>query len=669
MNNLYQKSKNAVDKVFFHFWKKIIKRYANNSFSRIWVFLFDIVMVLVAFWFSRLVFRTMAIPGRQPLHVLAYLFILVGVYSISFLSFNTFKGMLRYSGFGDIRRILLSSVISLCLLCGSRFILFLRYEKGADLFFPQYAEIIHEVLMIFFVLVISRLTVRRLFSEYTTPKKGNGKKKALVFGAGSGGVLTYNLITNDKESEYEIVAFVDDNFKKAGSEIQGVPVMLPSKVMRESYIRRHKIEVLIIAIPSLGVDVKNKLADQALALNLKVKIIPHVYELIEGHMKSEQIKDIQIEDLLGRDPIVLENEAIATELRGKSVLVTGAAGSIGSEIVRQVMNYEPSKLVVLDMGESPIYDIQFELCSKYPDERDKLFFEVADVRDAVRMDEIFSHYRPEVVFHAAAYKHVPLMEESPYEAVRTNVFGTRLVADLSIRYHVRKMVMISTDKAVNPTNVMGATKRIAEIYVQSRRSETQFVTTRFGNVLGSNGSVVPLFKKQLENGGPLTVTDKRITRYFMTIPEACNLVLQAATIANGGEIFVFDMGKPVRIYDLACKIIRLSGRDDVKIKEVGLRPGEKLYEELLATKEDTMPTVHGKIFRAKVRPQDPEKVDAAFEALGQALLSSDEFALVAQMKAIVPEFKSNNSRFTVLDKPAQQEEPVQNETKNNNEYE
>ncbi|MBO4773285.1 MAG: polysaccharide biosynthesis protein, partial [Bacteroidales bacterium] len=370
----------------------------------------------------------------------------------------------------------------------------------------------------------------------------------------------YNLITNDKESEYEIVAFVDDNFKKAGSEIQGVPVMLPSKVMRESYIRRHKIEVLIIAIPSLGVEVKNKLAEQALALNLKVKIIPHVYELIEGRMKSEQIKDIQIEDLLGRDPIVLENEAIASELSGKSVLVTGAAGSIGSEIARQVMNYEPSKLVLLDMGESPVYDIQFELLGKYPDCRDRLFFEVADVRDAVRMEEIFNRYRPEVVFHAAAYKHVPLMEESPYEAVRTNVFGTRLVADLAIRYHVRKMVMISTDKAVNPTNVMGATKRIAEIYVQSRRSETQFVTTRFGNVLGSNGSVVPLFKKQLEKGGPLTVTDKRITRYFMTIPEACNLVLQAATIANGGEIFVFDMGKPVRIYDLACKIIRLSGR-------------------------------------------------------------------------------------------------------------
>ncbi|MBO7465593.1 MAG: polysaccharide biosynthesis protein [Bacteroidales bacterium] len=659
MKSIYNETKNAVDKVFFRFWRRIVKSYVNNSFSRVWVFVFDIVMVMLAFICSRLVFRSIGSPSAQPLHALGYMLSLVAVYSVSFLSFNTFKGMLRYSGFGDIRRIMLSSLISLILLCGFRMLLIARYGNDANLFFPQFAEIIHEVLMIFFVLVISRLAVRRLFSEYNAPKKNNGKKKALVFGAGSGGVLTYNLISNDKESEYEIVAFVDDNFKKAGSEIQGVPVMLPSKVMRESYIQRHHIEVLIIAIPSLNVDVKNKLAEQALSLNLKVKIIPHVYELIEGQMKSMQIKDIQIEDLLGRDPIVLENEAISEEINGKVILVTGSAGSIGSEIVRQVMNYEPSRLVVLDMGESPVYDIQYELGNSYPKLRERVSYEVADVRDAVRMERIFEQYRPDVVFHAAAYKHVPLMEGSPYEAVRTNVFGSKLIADLSIRYHVKKMVMISTDKAVNPTNVMGATKRIAEIYVQSRRSETQFVTTRFGNVLGSNGSVVPLFKKQLESGGPLTVTDKRITRYFMTIPEACNLVLQAATIANGGEIFVFDMGKPVRIYDLATKMIRLSGRDDVKIEEVGLRPGEKLYEELLATKEDTMPTVHGKIFRAKVRPQDPDEVDAEFEALHKALLSMDEFAIVSQMKAIVPEFKSNNSRFTALDVEPQPSGPAQ----------
>ena len=660
MKRLYLIIKNAFDKVFFRFWKEIVRRYANNSFSRIWVFAFDTIMVLLAFICSRLVFKSMGTASSQPLHVLGYAVILVTVYGISFLSFSTFKGMLRYSGFGDIRRILLSSVISLFLLCGFRMLLMARYHEGADIFFPQFAEIIHEVLMIFFVLVISRLTVRRLFSEYSVPKKTDGKKKALVFGAGSGGVLTYNLISSDKESEYEIVAFVDDNFRKAGSEIQGVPVMLPSKVMCDSYIRRHGIEVLIIAIPSLSVEVKNKLAEQALALNLKVKIIPHVYELIEGQMKSNQIKDIQIEDLLGRDPIVLENEDISREIHDKVVMVTGAAGSIGSEIARQVMNYEPSKLVVVDMGESPVYDIQFELNNTYAKNRDRIFFEVADVRDSGRMERLFDKYRPEVVFHAAAYKHVPLMEDSPYEAVRANVFGTKLMADLSIRYHVQKMVMISTDKAVNPTNVMGATKRIAEIYVQSRRSETQFVTTRFGNVLGSNGSVVPLFKKQLENGGPLTVTDKRITRYFMTIPEACNLVLQAAAIANGGEIFVFDMGKPVKIYDLAAKMIRLSGRNDVKIKEVGLRPGEKLYEELLASKEDTLPTVHGKIFRAKVRPQEPDAVDAAFDALHKALLSQDEFAIVSQMKALVPEFVSNNSRFSVLDNAPQ--DSAQNET-------
>ena len=654
MKRIYLKIKNIIDKIFFHFWRKIVDRYVHNSFSRVWVFLFDLLMVFLGFLLTYLLFDPYVKQSTSHINYMyVYLSVLLAMYSMGFLVSNSFKGMLRYSGFGDVRRLLLASAFSFALLFGIRGIFIHVYGGLAKPFFPLIPEMISEMLTIFFLLVISRLFVRRVFHEYSEKKSSDGKKVTIIFGAGSGGVLANNIISQDPESEYEVTAFVDDNFKKAGSEIQGIPVLLPSRVMRESYIKRHRVEVLIIAIPSLRVEVKNKLAEQALDLGLKVKILPHVYELMEGktiaNMKANQIKDILIEDLLGRDPIVLENEDIANELNGKVVMVTGAAGSIGSEIVRQVINYEPVRLVVLDIAESPVYDIQFELGSEYPGFFPQVSFEVADVRDKDRMRAVFEKYRPQVVFHAAAYKHVPLMEAEPYEAVSVNVFGTKNIADLSMEYGVHKMVMISTDKAVNPTNVMGTTKRMAEIYVQSRRSATQFITTRFGNVLGSNGSVVPLFYKQLEKGGPLTITDKRITRFFMTIPEACNLVLQAATIGEGGEIFVFDMGKSVRIYDLATKMIQLSGRKDVEIKEIGLRPGEKLYEELLATKENTLPTVHGKIFRAQVREVDAATVDAAFDGLQRALHTLDEFAIVAQMKAIVPEFISNNSRFSRLD--------------------
>ena len=372
---------------------------------------------------------------------------------------------------------------------------------------------------------------------------------------------------------------------------------------------------------------------------------------MNGEVNTQQVQDIKIEDLLGREPIVLDKENVKREINDKVVMITGAAGSIGSEMCRQTLHYNPKMLIMVDQAESPMYDLQFEL-KNTPEFKyliDRMVFVIANVKDYRRMKEVFEAYHPQLIYHAAAYKHVPFMEENPYEAVYVNVFGTKNIADLAMEYGTDKFVMISTDKAVNPTNVMGTTKRIAEIYTQSRHCKTQFITTRFGNVLGSNGSVVPLFRKQLEQGGPLTVTSKEIIRYFMTIPEACSLVMEAGSIGKNNEIFVFDMGQPVKIYDLAKKMIQLSGKTDVEIKEIGLRPGEKLYEELLATKENTIPTDHPKILRAQVRTYNPEDVDAMLNELNKALESCEDFTIVAQMKKIVPEFISNNSVFCQLD--------------------
>ena len=428
-------------------------------------------------------------------------------------------------------------------------------------------------------------------------------------------------------------------------------VLPPEKVFNEEYIKKNNIKVLILALPSVSGERKKELIEMGMNYGLKVKTMPSFMQWVDGEIKTNQIQDIKIEDLLGREPIVLGKENVKREIDGKVVMITGAAGSIGSEMCRQTLHYNPKLLVMVDQAESPMYDLQFELKNmpEFKSVVDRMVFIIANVKDERRMREVFEEYHPQLIYHAAAYKHVPFMEENPYEAVYVNVFGTKNIVDLAIEYGVEKFVMISTDKAVNPTNVMGATKRIAEIYTQSRKCNTQFITTRFGNVLGSNGSVVPLFRKQLEQGGPLTVTDKRIIRFFMTIPEACSLVMEAGSIGQNNEIFVFDMGQPVKIYDLAKKMIQLSGQNQIEIKEIGLRPGEKLYEELLATKENTMPTDNPKIMRAQVRNYEAVEVNTLIEQLASALASCDDFAIVGQMKRIVPEFKSNNSVFCQLD--------------------
>ena len=530
-------------------------------------------------------------------------------------------------------------------------ILFLKvWHSFAVDFYPRMILILYHYLITLVLMIIIRFTIRRLYNEvYKNP---GDKLNTLIYGAGDGGTMLMRALSQDTNSRFRIRAFVDDDYKRARSQINTIKVFTPKVAMTPEFIEKYNLQVMIIAIPSLSEERMKEIVEQGIALNLIVKSIPAFDKWVDGKISTNQIQDIKIEDLLGRKPIILGKSNVIREIKDKVVLVTGAAGSIGSEICRQVMHYFPSKLIMLDQAESPMYDFQFEMnnTSDFKELRDKMAFVITNVKDPIRMREVFEQYHPQVVFHAAAYKHVPFMEENAYEAVFVNVFGTKNIADLAMEFNVEKFVMISTDKAVNPTNVMGATKRIAEIYTQSRQSKTKFITTRFGNVLGSNGSVVPLFRKQIEQGGPITVTDRRITRYFMTIPEACSLVLEAGSIGEGGDIFVFDMGEKVKIWDLAEKMRQLAHRPEIEIIETGLRPGEKLYEEVLANEENTIKTDNEKIMHAVVRQYEASDVDAMIAKLHDELETCDPMKIVAQMKVIVPEFKSNNSVFSVLDK-------------------
>jgi FlaA1/EpsC-like NDP-sugar epimerase len=572
------------------------------------------------------------------------------IYLITFLISRTYDGMLRYAGFNDIRKIFYACTSALSFLIISKLIIHQISPAIAKDLYPRYVTIIYHYLIVMVMMIITRFTIRRLYNEIY---KNNGEKmNTIIYGAGDGGTVLMRTLNQDNRSRFRIKAFVDDDQKRVGSQINTIKVYSPKTAMAPEFIEKNGIEVMILAIPSLSEKRQKEIIEQGMALNLIVKSIPSFDKWVDGKIETNQIQDIKIEDLLGRKPIILGKSNVIREINEKVVLVTGAAGSIGSEICRQIMHYNPSKLIMLDQAESPMYDFQFEMNNTpdFKEKHDKMSFVITNVKDPIRMREVFEMYHPQVVFHAAAYKHVPFMEENAYEAVFVNVFGTKLVADLAIEYAVEKFVMISTDKAVNPTNVMGATKRSAEIYTQSRQCKTKFITTRFGNVLGSNGSVVPLFRKQIEKGGPITVTDRRITRFFMTIPEACSLVLEAGSIGDGGDIFVFDMGEKVKIWDLAEKMRKLAHRPDIEIIETGLRPGEKLYEEVLANEENTIKTDNEKIMHAVVRKYESTEVDEMIEKLHEELETCDPMKIVAQMKVIVPEFKSNNSIFSQLDK-------------------
>lgn len=627
----------------------IFGKHKNNTLPRYWILATDMAIVFIAYviavvlvYFNDISKLNLIVDWKR-----VWLFPLV--YLISFLLSKTYDGMLRYSGFNDIRKIFSACTWTLLFIVFSKWLFIKFYHPFAVNFYPPFTIIGYHYLITLVLMIMLRFTIRRLYNEVY--KNVSNKINTIIYGAGDGGTILFRTLEQDTYSKYKIKAFVDDDPKRVGSQINTIKVYAPNEVMTEEYILKNNIEVLIIAIPSLDEKRRKEIIEQGLALNLDVKSVPSFDKWVDGKLSTSQIQDIKIEDLLGRQPITLSNENVSREICDKVVLVTGAAGSIGSEICRQAMLYQPKQLIMLDQAESPLYDFQFEMNNtvQFKEMKDRMAFVITNVKDPVRMREVFEKYHPQVVFHAAAYKHVPFMEENPYEAAYVNVFGTKLVADLATEYGVEKFVMISTDKAVNPTNVMGATKRIAEIYTQSRKGQTKFITTRFGNVLGSNGSVVPLFRKQIEQGGPITVTDRRITRYFMTIPEACSLVLEAGAIGEGGDIFVFDMGEKIKIWDLAEKMRKLAHRPDVEIIETGLRPGEKLYEEVLANEENTIKTDNEKIMHAVVRKYETEEVDGMIEKLQNELETCDPMKIVAQMKAIVPEFKSNNSIFSQLD--------------------
>ncbi len=626
----------------------LVRKYRHSTISQWLVLIMDVVLFLMAFALMES-FRANGLSEvftRGTLIKFIWSFMLTTIF---FFITGSYRGIIRHAGMTDIYKIM-SAAIAPLILCWIVNIINYQFTPPivSTAYMLSYRESLTLYLILGILMILSRMFMQRVYNEFFRRRRPS--VNVVIYGAGAAGMIAYNALKQESNYEYHVLAFIDDDMSKVNQQLNGVPVMRARSVLNTKFIESKNVKQLIIAIPTIRTLHKQAITNKALDLGMTVKAVPHVSTWLNGSFSANQIQDIKIEDLLEREPIKMDNVNIVREVVDKVVLVTGAAGSIGSEICRQLMTYQPKKVIMLDQAESPMYDLQFELKNTYKDHLDRMAFVIANVKDKARMEEVFELYHPQLVYHAAAYKHVPFMEENPYEAVFINVFGTRNLADLAIKYGVQKFVMISTDKAVNPTNVMGATKRMAEIYIQSRSNEqTHFVTTRFGNVLGSNGSVIPLFKKQLAAGGPLTVTHKDIIRYFMTIPEACNLVLEAGAMGEGGDIFVFDMGKPVKIYDMARKMIQLSGMKGIEIKEIGLRPGEKLYEELLATKENTIPTYHPKIMRAQVRRYPIDAIDREYNELWTILEQMDDMQIVAKMKNIVPEFLSNNSIYCKLD--------------------
>lgn len=570
---------------------------------------------------------------------------------LAILLTNSYKGIIRYTGLEDGTRIFYMVLANMVIVSLSN----LTYYYNTRINIIPYSVILITFLSSFLFLFNYRLLVKYIFSYYRSAILKN--VRVLIFGAGQTGIVTRHVINSTPH--LRVVGFIEDNPSMIGNVLDGVKIFSAKANELDNLIKELEVNELVITVRDITLERKNDLVDVCIRNLVKVRTIPSVDKWVKGELSFSQIKEINIEELLGRESIRLNYSRVEEDLKGKRVLITGAAGSIGSELSRQVVQFNPDLLVLIDQAESPLHDIEREI--KLTNRTTRVISYLADITSTDRVEFAFREFQPQVVYHAAAYKHVPMMENNPSEAVNCNILGTKLLADTAVRYKVGKFVMISTDKAVNPTNVMGCSKRIAEIYVQSLNNHlqsgsvgsTSFVTTRFGNVLGSNGSVIPVFKQQIKDGGPVTVTHPEIARFFMTIPEACQLVLEAGTMGKGGEIFVFDMGKSVKILDLARKMIRLSGFEpdrDIKIVFTGIREGEKLFEELLNTAEDTLPTHHPKILIGKVRESSYVTVNNYIELLSDLLYDKNELKMVALMKELVPEYKSNYSRYEVLDK-------------------
>lgn len=628
---------------------EFIKKLIPDRFLPRWsILIMDVAIVAVSFVFAYLIayqfdraaesmatFRNAVITG-------------VSLCFISFLVFKPYRNVLRFSSFQDILKI----VITLSFAYAANALIDRFVFPMMDVRIPQMSVVTIAYLIAFLVMSISRIMVKMLWERITFDQQKS--KLTFVYGARVMGCSIAKMLRSDPMSKYEVIGFIADEPDLAGKTIVGLPVYKNDDKLVD-VIHKRNIEAVIIS-PAKHEEVQNTdFLNRMLALGVKVMTVSSIKEWDSDNLDHTKVREYSIEDLLQRPPIQIDMKRVASHIEGKRVLVTGAAGSIGSEIMRQVIMFNPQQLILLDQAETPLHDVRLEISDTWRDVNAVTV--VADISNKVRMESLFERYRPQYVFHAAAYKHVPMMEDDVYESVCNNIVGTRVLADLAVRYSVEKFVMVSTDKAVNPTNVMGCSKRICEIYVQSlakkiakeKKKATQFITTRFGNVLGSNGSVIPRFRAQIEKGGPVTVTHPEIIRYFMTIPEACRLVLEAGSMGNGGEIYIFDMGKPVKIADLARTMIRLSGKKDVSIEYTGLRHGEKLYEELLNVKEFTKPTSHEKVMIANVREYDYDYVKSEVDDLIDVCQTYDNMKIVAKMKQIVPEFISQNSAYEVLD--------------------
>ena len=633
-----------------------LRRYSNRFLSRWLVLAID--MGIVAFSFSAATMLRMNFHYTEidfDLFRFHFLLLIV-VRASSFFYFQSYSGIIRHTSIEDAL-LILKAVFSGTFIAGAISLTFRYYFNLETYLYVPMSILAIDFFICLFLMVSLRFLVKSFYESFINEFKP--AVGVLIYGAGYSGLMTKNVIQNDRGINYQVLGFIDDNESKIGKTIEGVRVFSQPEAL-EKFVESYEGLQVIMAIKNISSKAKRKISDVFLDRGVVVKTLPPVEKWVNGEFAINQIHNVKIEDLLGREEIQMNNKQISSEMNSKSIMVTGAAGSIGSEIVRQLLAYFPSKVILVDQAESGLFDLEYELVGKIPTNTE-IVVKVADVSDAHRMGNIMRTHKPSIIFHAAAYKHVPLMEKNPYEAIKINILGTRNIAELAAENGVDKFVMVSTDKAVNPTNVMGATKRFAEMYTQSMNQlegvHTKFIATRFGNVLGSNGSVIPLFKKQIERGGPITVTHPEITRYFMTIPEACELVLEAATMGGGGEVFVFDMGESVKIINLAKKMITLSGLRvdrDIEIKFTGLRPGEKLYEELLNNNENTLPTHHPKILKATLNTPSYSFMEIQASDLERILNEGDNNDLVAKIKDVIPEYKSNNSVFEKLDKQAYQ---------------
>ena len=624
-----------------------MKRVLEKNAPSFLVLLTDVLICLVSLAIAYQIRFNFNVPSTETITYTTVFPFVLSIRILSFLINKTYKGIIRHTSTRDTVRILLTLLAGSLLIALSNPISFQITGK----YLVPFSIIIIEFLLSVFIMVTGRLVVKVIYMELKNPSRE--KTGVLIYGAGEAGLTTKRMLDRDKATKYKVVAFIDDDPKKIGKKLESISIYSATAI--EKLIKKKNIRHLIIAIQNISPERKQFIVEIGISHKIYVLNVPPVQSWINGELSFKQIRKVNIEDLLGRDQILLQLEKIKEEIFNKTILVTGAAGSIGSEMVRQILPFEPKLLLLLDIAESPLYDLELEIKDNPATNFQNIEPIIGDIRNKERMRNVFNTFHPDIIFHAAAYKHVPMMELNPSESILNNVLGTKIIADLSKEFNASKFVMISTDKAVNPTNIMGATKRIAEMYTQSMNGlgKTKFITTRFGNVLGSNGSVIPRFKKQIDSGKPLTITHPDITRYFMTISEACQLVLEAGSMGKGGEIFIFDMGSPVKIADLAKKMIQLSGLElgkDIQINYTGLRPGEKLFEELLANEENTLPTHHKKIMIAKVKSYPFDFVSGEIDGLIELFNSQNNEAIVTKMKRIVPEFLSKNSEYERLDK-------------------